>query len=329
MIAVVPRRTVLHSGAAAAVLSLLLLFGTAPQQAQLGTSGSVHIRHQFAGSEIVVRASARFAGAIDSLTWRGKEYINRYDHGRQLQSASSFNRWGECFNPTEAGSRDDGRGPTSSSRLLSIEVSGNRLVSKTRMAFWLAPGQTSRHCSVPSAVNKTVLSDHDLTKAVTIGAHGLPNVIEHAVTFHVPAAYDIGVFEALTAYLPPTFSRFWAYDPWQDRLTALSDGQGGAGPGGQAFPVIIATPDGEHALGVYSPDLPQPGRRGGYGLRSFAHFKGEGNATVKWNCVFRIRPVAPGDHRFTCYSIVGTLEQVKTSIHQLAGKFPRRDQRGR
>ena len=55
-------------------------------------SGDATIRGDFGGSAIVVRTTSRFAGAIDSLTWGGREFLDRADHGRQLQSAASFDR---------------------------------------------------------------------------------------------------------------------------------------------------------------------------------------------------------------------------------------------
>ena len=36
-----------------------------------------------------VSTSERCAGAIDSVTYKGKEFINSYDHGRQLQVLNS------------------------------------------------------------------------------------------------------------------------------------------------------------------------------------------------------------------------------------------------
>ena len=41
-------------------------------------------------SEIVITTTKRLAGAIHSVTWNGKEFIDSTDHGRQLQSASSL-----------------------------------------------------------------------------------------------------------------------------------------------------------------------------------------------------------------------------------------------
>jgi hypothetical protein len=46
--------------------------------------------------------SDRTALAIDSVVWNNVEFINQWDHGRELQMAVT-NGSGECYNPTEAG----------------------------------------------------------------------------------------------------------------------------------------------------------------------------------------------------------------------------------
>ena len=38
------------------------------------------------GDPLEIAVSARFGGAVESLTWRGKEFINIYDHGRQIRA---------------------------------------------------------------------------------------------------------------------------------------------------------------------------------------------------------------------------------------------------
>ena len=283
-----------------------------------GPDGRASISGKFRNSEIVVSTSSRMAGAIDSLTWNGQQFINSYDHGRELQSAAQFNGLHECYNPTEAGSRSDGKGSTSTSQLLSLDASKNRLMTRSRMAFWLAPGQASPSCRGETAAYASPLSDIELSKQVTIGANGLPNVIKHEVTFHVPQNYDSAVFVGLTAYLPPNFSRFWTFDPNGDALTPLTDG-----PGEVRFPIIIATPDGAYALGVYAQEPPPGQPRVRYGRWRFDR-PGPDNATTKWNCVFRVRGAAAGDYRYTGYSIVGTLEDVKNSMRKLAGALRRR-----
>ncbi len=178
------------------LISLMLLancmaFGGDPPAAEPrpGVNGDASIRGKIGSSEIVITTTDRLAGAIDSLKWDGKEFINSTDHGRQLQSAASFDCgvakefWAECFNPTEAGSRRDGAGAKSSSRLLSIRADGPELRTTTQMAFWLAPGEES---SGRPALNDKVLSDHVVSKRVRIGYKEFANVIEYEVTFTVP-----------------------------------------------------------------------------------------------------------------------------------------------
>ena len=79
-------------------------------------NGAASICAPVGSSELVITTTNRLAGAIDSVKWNGQEFINSTDHGRQLQSACSFDCaktqpfWAECYNPTEAGSRADGAG---------------------------------------------------------------------------------------------------------------------------------------------------------------------------------------------------------------------------
>ncbi len=104
-----------------------LLVSAMPLAAQQAVSGDATIRARAGKSEIVITTTSRVAGAIHSLTWNGREMIDSFDHGRQLQSAANFDLGSrftpETFNPTEAGSSADGRGPTSTSRLLRIAAS--------------------------------------------------------------------------------------------------------------------------------------------------------------------------------------------------------------
>jgi len=271
-------------------------------------SGDAEIRGKAGASEIVIRTTNRLAGAIDSLTWNGREFIDSFDHGRQLQSASNLDLGlpitDETFNPTEAGSRSDGAGPASTSRLLSLKAEGNRLETKSLMAFWLKPGEKSgEHL----AKNTTTLSAHGLSKSVTIGLPDLSHVIDYRVTFHVPEGerHTRATFEALTGYMPPAFSRFLVYDPGTRATRPLSDG-----PGEQPLPIIFSTPDGGHAMGAWSPET-----KPSYGRWNFRDHR-----VVKWNVVFRERKdegLAAGDRSYRVYVAVGTLDDVVRSLQVL------------
>lgn len=285
--------------------------------------GNASIRGKAGSSEIVITTTDRLAGAIHSLTWGGKEFIDSHDHGRQLQSAASFDCaaagefWAERYNPTEAGSRADGTGAKSSSKLRDLRTEGAELKTTTQMAFWLAPGETS---SGRPALNDKVLSDHFVSKRVRIGYKKLANVIEYEVTFTVPKGerHTYAQFEALTGYMPPEFGRFWKFRPDSGRLEELDDG-----PGEQGFPVVFATEGKTHAMGVFSPDQPSPGHEtAGYG-----RFRFKAEKVVKWNCAFRVRNdrgITAGEYRFRMFVAVGTLEDVRQSLAALVEEFARR-----
>jgi hypothetical protein len=283
-------------------------------------SGNASIRGKAGSSEIVITTTDRLAGAIHSLTWGGKEFVDSHDHGRQLQSAASFDCaaagefWAESYNPTEAGSRADGTGEKSSSRLLRIRAEGAELETTTQMAFWLAPGEKSFG---RPALNDKVLSNHLIRKRVRIGYEKLANVVEYEVTFTVPKGerHTYAQFEALTGYMPSEFSLFWKFLPGTGKLEELD-----AGPGEQGFPVVFATEGESHAIGVFSPDQPSPGHESaGYG-----RFRFEAEKVVKWNCVFRVRNdkgIAAGEYRFRMFVAVGTLEDVRQSLVALVQEF--------
>jgi hypothetical protein len=117
------------------------------------------------------------------------------------------------------------------------------------------------------------------------------------------------VFEAVTGYMPPDFSRFLVYDPATKTSKPLSDG-----PGEQPLPVILSTESGGHAMGVYSPDAGP-----GYG-----RFRFKAEKVVKWNCVFRVTRadgIPAGAFTYRSYIPVGTLDEVVASLARLHDLF--------
>ncbi len=295
------------------IMFILSISGTSHAQFfNRSISGDSAISASVFGSPLVIRTSTQFAGAISSVTWRGKEFINTEDHGRELQSAVSFDNFGECYNPTEAGGSFDGR--SSTSQLLNLKNSGSIVETTSQMAFWLRPGTNyPQGCAgrpnITQAQNQTELSDYKLSKRVAIGFRNIENVIEYTMTFHVPKSHTTAVFEALTGYMPDDFSAFWTYEPRKRILEVLSDG-----PGEQSLPVILSTSDKKYAMGIYSHELPQISPASGYGRFSFPVQR-----TMKWNAVYRSASTPAGDYTFRLYVIVGTLEQVEKSMTQLDG----------
>jgi hypothetical protein len=230
--------------------------------------------------------------AICSLTLDGYQYVDAADHGRCLQSAVSFDWQGEAFNPTEAGSVKDG--PTylpSTTLLYAFQAAGDKMATEVQMAYWQGG-----------------LSGHVLRKFLWVG-YGGRNIIEHRIAFEPPYSevHSMGQYEVLTGYMPRGFSHLRSYDPTTKTLAELSDG-----PGEQALPVVMCTPDDQHCAGVYSP-LPLVG--GGYGRWRFVD-------CVKWNMVVRYAN-PKGVYRFRVFSAYGTLAEVRESMDWLYSTQPR------
>jgi hypothetical protein len=273
-------------------------------------NGGYDGRYTISNDIITVGASLRTAGAIDSLYWNGREFLNSFDHGRQLQVALSANNWGECYNPTEAGSGADGTRPGTTSVLHAASANANVLTTDNQPAFWVPPGGTAPGCG--AARNTTALSPYRFRKTVTIGVAGIRHIVEVRSDVVVPETVSSLVYEAPTGYLGGEFTSFFAFNPATCTLAAIS-----AGPGEQALPVVLSTSDGAAAMGTWSPGLPQPAfPSNGYGRFAFP----SGNpaaATNKWNMVFRLGPTAPGTYSFRTYVAVGSLENVRVALCQL------------
>jgi hypothetical protein len=239
--------------------------------------------------------------AICSLTYQGTEMIDGYDHGRCLQSAVSFDGRGEGFNPTEAGSYEDGLLPNKSTSVLVAKVTDRRhAATEVEMAFW----QGGR-------------SGHIHRKWVTAGWGG-KSIVEHKIAFEIPAGetHALGQFEILTGYMPPAFSKFLVWNAGTGTTAPLTDG-----PGEQSLPVIFCTPYETLCMGAYSPQVLTGG---GYGRWRFngANCMTKAGATgcVKWNMVSRANSPR-GTYRFTVYTTVGTLTEVKENLTLIRETF--------
>lgn len=284
-------------------------------------SGNTSIRAKAGPSDIVITTTTRLAGAVDSLRWNGKEFIDSADHGRQLQSASSFDLgrpgpfWAECYNPTEAGSRRDGAGEKSTSNLEFIKAAENALLTRSTMAFWLNAEEKS---SGRPALNTVALSNHRLEKNVRIGMTGLPHAIDYRVTFNVPSGerHTMGQFEALTGYMPAEFSRFLTWDPATGNTSPLDDG-----PGEQRLPLVFTVPGETHAMGIYTPEIPVvPKGSPPFGKPTYGRFRFQDEKVVKWNCVFRVRDpsgISAGDYSLRMFVAVGSLADVRETFATL------------
>ncbi|MDQ6624891.1 MAG: hypothetical protein M3Y69_01940, partial [Verrucomicrobiota bacterium] len=67
------------------VAAVILYAGAASAQT---VNGNATINATALGKPLSVSTSSQFAGAVSSIKWNGKEFINDWDHGRQLQQNS-------------------------------------------------------------------------------------------------------------------------------------------------------------------------------------------------------------------------------------------------
>ncbi|PYJ06844.1 MAG: hypothetical protein DMF06_17265 [Verrucomicrobia bacterium] len=311
-------------------IGAVLLAGLATVDAQI--DGDSMITAPVLGQPLTITTLDQFAGAISSLRWGNREFVNIWDHGRQFQTAlSAFNRY-ECYNTYEAGSKSDGQGPTSSSHLLALSASGNRLETMVQMA-WYLPTREPRPgagdvCGdptnwLPCPAYAGPLSNYQVGKTVTIGFAGILNVIEYSTRVWVPETILKGEIQTVIAVMPYEFASVRTYDIVSKDYRKIR-----LGHGEDDTVKVLATADGAYAMGYYSPELLQEygnGSAGGFrwsivppdpifpdpnyplasvgGIDRFESFNGPGYTS----------------HR--SYLVIGNLDQVKSGLGDLHYQF--------
>ncbi len=270
------------------------------------------------GDPVELRVSTRFGGAVGSLTWRGMEFLNIYDHGRQISYAWFLDDHGECLNPTEPGSASDLFAQTSSTIVHEIcSDAANRLSTRISPAFWTQPGQTA-FCDngTLEAVNTELVSDDMLEKVTQIGYEGIENVIVFDSTITLHGDHSLLRAEVPTAYLTGAFSARYRFDPRDGSLTPVTESMDLTAPwsfvDNSRFPAILASEDGEFALGAYTA---RPGA-----LYQILHYESRNpfDETNKWNILFSVEPAPAGRYDFRTFGVIGTLEQVREGMVALA-----------
>lgn len=257
-----------------------------------------------ANSKLKLRASWWVAGAIDSLVHNGREFVNNYDHGRQISVAYSYNNVGECDNPTENGTMRDGRGLTSSSVLLSsTQLSTNALSTTNRPAYWLRAGDSTQFCPAGTGVqNTTVLSNDTIQKTVSLGAFNNPSLIKFDIRVTTSKAAGAMNIEAPSVYLNQEFNRAYKLDLLSGQLVSIPF------PSEVIEPVVYTTSDGNHAIGGFAED--QTGGYAHYVAFSFPVPGDSVNSTNKFSVVFNRLSTAAGSLPMTAYLAAGTQAEV-------------------
>jgi alpha-tubulin suppressor-like RCC1 family protein len=322
-------RSTYRTGAIIGIIGAFLC-GAPANHAQV--SGDSTITAPVLGLPLTIKTSSQFGAGISSITWGGKEFVNNFDHGRQISTNASFFNRNECYNPYETGTKEDGQKPTSSSKVLSLTASGSTLDSTTQMAWYLSsrdprPGYGDA-CGnpdefLPCPAYNGALSDYRLHKTVTIGFAGISNVIPFSSDLFIPEQVQKGVVQ-MTAVLPYEFASVWTYDLVSKNYRQIRT------LGGEDDSVkVVATSDGAYAMGYYAPELLQPyglGSSGGYrwGLAppDPINFPDPDFACVGFGGQFRFDSFnGPGNRPDRSFLVIGSMEQVKTALNSLHYQF--------
>ncbi len=274
------------------------------------------------GDPVELRVDARFGGAVGSLTWRGREFLNIYDHGRQISYAWHLNDHGECLNPTEPGAAQDYFLQSSTTQVHEIcGLALNHLSTRISPAYWTAPGEPA-FCDngTEVGVNTTLVSENGFAREVMIGYEGLENVILFDAVITLEQDYRSLRVEAPTAYLTHDFTARYSFDPRDGALIPRPESMELYEPfafvHSSTLPAVLATEDGAFALGAYTAmagaqyqllhyDVPNPF-----------------DANNKWNIRISFVPAPAGDYVFRTFAVIGTLEQVHEGMVALSALHP-------
>lgn len=322
-------RSFQRAGAITGIVGAFLC-GIATIQAQV--SGNSSITVTVLGQPLTMKTSSQFGGGISSIIWKGKEFVNNFDHGRQFSTNAAFFQRNECYNAYETGTKEDGQKPTSSSRVLSLTASGNRLESNVQMSWYLStrdprPG-FGDECGDPSLFlpcpgYNGPLSDYRMHKTVTIGFAGMSNVIEYLSDLFIPEVVQKGVVQ-MTYVLPFEFANLWTYD-----INSKDYRKVRATFGEDDTVKVVATADGAYAMGYYSPERLQPygtgsegGYRWGFALPDPINYPQPDFACAGLGGQFRFDSFSgPGNRFDRSYLVIGTMEQVRTTLSNLHYQF--------
>jgi hypothetical protein len=288
---------------------------------RFGNQGEVPLSVQ--GSQVRVVANQVAGGAISELWWNGKQFVNDYDFGRQIQIAFNLQLPGETNNPTEGGDKHGWPGVKPAgwahgSPLIGASIVGTTLQTTCQPLQWSPE-------NFGGGPNNPVIWKGTIGKQLDLDFAGFPRVIRWITNINFPSSSNFLDLEIVTAYLNSEFNTFYAYNAATnvlDSMTAAVPNNGCLDPSQDARlrpaagGVLISTSDNNFALGVYRKDAGN-----NFGLCKFLGSGSTGKygfQTTKWNTLFRPgNGVTAGAHSYTAYLVVGTRDQVRTDMRNL------------
>lgn len=247
--------------------------------------GTLVLAQPFGRSEIALRLSRRIAGAVDVLTWNGVAFLADAGPGDALQARVTLGP-GPGHQASEAGAG------SAAPRLRSLRA-GRRWAETVARLAWDGPDPA------PDIV---------LHKRVGLGLPGLGNAVEVQTRFELAEPASAIRFEPLTAAVPAEFTEAWSFDPATGALSRFDPRAGD-----RSQPLILALPEGSHAVGIWSPGPPEgdaAAPRAGFAIRP-------GVGATRLDCHFEIAQAPAGAQDFACYALIGSLADVRNALRSL------------
>jgi hypothetical protein len=275
--------------------------------------------------------SNRVAGcALWSWRWRGVEFVNVHDYGRQIQTSVGFAHDGVGVNPTEAGSRYSSQSLPAAIRqgapcvsVSTVDSGGQSPTQRTRaVPLEWAPELVGGGPSNPVAWPRMTVG-----KDITLNYAGLGPVARYTTVVTVPVRYAAFGAEIPTVYLNGDLRELTLYDAAANttrRLPAVCDRLDGINPGSGYGGIIASSDDGTRAFGFYGVHVEHGGSvtrpKAGFGF-SRHHCSPVGNgptdsSTTKLRA-FNQEGLAAGENRFTTYLMSGTRDEVRGLMRRL------------
>jgi hypothetical protein len=240
------------------------------------------------GGGVTVKSNKSAGGAVWEWWWHGKQFINDYDYGRQLQMAlytddgKALEEAGDKYGTPDVPAYARHESPT-----LYVENSAvNHQSSRAVPIEWSPEGHSG------GMSNAIIYANAKIGKEITLDWIGPDKVDRQWPVIMYESVYEGPPFpavsiEAPTAYLNAEFTTYYKYDPRTDSLTPLavdhskvnvSDGGVGSviiasGPGPDAIAMGIYMNDPNAGVVIYDNSGPSQGKFGS----SFS----------KWGVVYR------------------------------------------
>eukprot|EP01084_Bolivina_argentea_P135331 238489_1 len=279
------------------------------------TISSITTSHPTLG--LFTSLSNRMGASIDSIIYQNFEYINAWNHNRNVQITAQT-QYGECYQPTESGSIQDNQTNHTTSKIININATSNNIYTESAAAFYMPSGSCNSDDGCGCARNKANVSDYKITKNIYL-KYGYQNCfwVNYVTTIYVPEDLDVITIKAPTVSVNSELNSFWKItDNGNSEIFPINiDDNGGKykvmadGMGAQLL--VQATNDTKHAIAVM-PVIPQTCNGGIWIENNLAKSEYIVNASSVQYLVFTYYNVTKGTMlNLNSIICIGTLQDVQ------------------